>query len=62
MFFKNLWLKLTNSNEFRAQKFLKIREKAKKEYESKFSSEIEKIHKKIILKNHIKLIEDMINL
>ncbi len=47
MFFKSLWLKLTNSNEFRAQKFLKIREKAKKEYELKFSQEIEEIHKKI---------------
>ena len=47
MFFKNLWLKLTNSNEFRAQKFLKIREKAKREYETKFSKEIEEIHRKI---------------
>ncbi len=47
MFFKNLWLKLTDSNELRAQKFLKIREKAKREYETKFSKEIEEIHKKI---------------
>ena len=41
MFFKNLWLKLTNSTSLE-QKFLK---KAKKEYESKFSSEIEKFKK-----------------
>ena len=47
MFFKNLWLKLTDSNELRAKKFLKIREKAKREYETKFSKEIEEIHRKI---------------
>ena len=29
MFFKNLWLKLTDSNELRAQKFLKISERFK---------------------------------
>ena len=47
MFFKNLWLKLSNSAEFREQKFLQIREKAKSEFKLKFSKEIDLIHKKI---------------
>ena len=34
--FKNLWLKLTDSNEFRAQKFLKIREKRRENMRQNF--------------------------
>ena len=47
MFLKKLWLKLSNSSEFREQKFLQIREKAKSEFKLKFSKEIDLIHKKI---------------
>ncbi len=35
MFLKKLWLKLSNSSEFREQKFLQIREKAKSEFKLK---------------------------
>ena len=53
MFLKKLWLKLTNSNEFRAQKFLQIREEAKIDFKKRFENEIELIHRKI--KNQKKL-------
>ena len=47
MFFKKIWLKLTNSNEFKTQKFLQVRENAKIEYKEKFAKKIELIHQKI---------------
>jgi hypothetical protein len=36
MFLKKIWLKLTNSNEFKTQKFLQVRENAKIEFKEKF--------------------------
>lgn len=67
MFFKKLWLKFTNSNEFRAQKFLQIREKAKKEYKRKFEKQIELIHKKITTQKKLNFLHsghaaDIVNL
>ena len=47
MFLKKIWLKLTNSNEFKTQKFLQVRENAKIEFKEKFEKKIKLIHEKI---------------
>ena len=47
MLLKNIWLKLTNNQEYQKQKILNQRNKIIFEYKNKYEPELNKIRKKI---------------
>lgn len=53
MLLKNIWLKLTNSQEYQKQKILHLRNKTVFEYKSKYEPELIKIRKKIKNQNEL---------
>ena len=53
MLLKNIWLKLTNSQEYQKQKILNLRNKTVFEYKSKYEPELKKIRKKIKNQNEL---------
>ena len=53
MLLKNIWLKLTNSQEYQKQKIQDLRKKTVFEYKSKYEPELKEIRKKIKNQNEL---------